>query len=159
MTTELRRARFGASLIFAAFGGTFATWASRIPAIQERLGLSASQLAVAVFGLAAGSVLALLASGPIIALLGTTRSVLLGGTVMASALPLIFLSPNLFWLTIALALFGTGNSLIDVAINAIAAQVEKATGDRFSLASMPFGASAGSSAPASARWPRTRNTR
>jgi hypothetical protein len=61
------RARIGVSVVFAVCGAGFATWAARVPAAQQRLGLDAGQLAVGVFGLAAGAVLALLAAGPVLA--------------------------------------------------------------------------------------------
>ena len=41
---ELRRARVGVCVIFVVCGAAFATWAARVPAVQERLGLSPGQL-------------------------------------------------------------------------------------------------------------------
>lgn len=124
MINEARRARFGVSLVFATCGAGFATWAARIPAVQEKLGLSAGQLAIGLFGLAAGSVLSLLCAGPLITKIGSRAGVVAGAAVLCSGLPLAALAPNLPLLVAALAVLGAGNSFLDVSMNAHAARVE-----------------------------------
>jgi MFS family permease len=121
---EPRRARFGVSVVFAACGAGFATWAARIPAVQEKLSLSAGQLAIGLFGLAAGSVLSLLCAGPLITKIGSRAGVVAGAAVLCSGLPLAALAPNLPSFVAALAVLGAGNSFLDVSMNAHAARVE-----------------------------------
>jgi MFS family permease len=123
-----RRARLGVSLVFAVCGAAFATWAARIPAAQERLGLSDGQLAVGLFGLAGGSVLALLAAAPLITVIGSRAASAVGAVVLCGSLPLVAAAPGPELFVAALVLLGVGNSLLDVTMNAHAARVEAAYG-------------------------------
>jgi MFS family permease len=123
-----RRARIGVSIVFLVCGAAFATWAARVPAAQERLGLSEGALALGLFGLAAGSVLAMLAAGPIITVIGSRRTSIVGAAVLCAALPAVAAAPDLGLFVAALAVLGVGNSLLDVAMNAHAARVEDAYG-------------------------------
>ncbi|MHA6626651.1 MFS transporter [Pseudonocardia sichuanensis] len=123
-----RRARFGVSIVFLVCGAAFATWAARVPAAQERLGLTEAELALGLFGLAAGSVLAMLAAGPIIAVIGSRRASIGGAAVLCAGLPAVAAAPDLGLFVAALAVLGVGNSLLDVSMNAHAARVEDAYG-------------------------------
>jgi MFS family permease len=123
-----RRARVGVSIVFALCGAAFATWAARVPAVQQRLGLGAGELAIGLFGLAAGSVAALLAAGPLITTIGSRRGALAGAVVLCGSLPLVALAPNLPMLVAALVVLGIGNSILDVSMNSHAARVEDAYG-------------------------------
>jgi MFS family permease len=124
MAGELRQARVGVSVVFAVCGAAFATWAARVPAVQARLGLSTGQLAVGLFGLAAGSVVALLVAGPLIAKIGSRSGVVIGAVVICSGLPLVAFAPGFVAFVGALVVVGIGNSLLDVSMNAHAARVE-----------------------------------
>ena len=128
MTTELRRARRSVSVIFAVCGAGFATWLARVPAVQAHLGLSTTQLATGLFGLAAGSVLALLIAGALITRIGSRAAVLVGATVLCGALPAVAFAPAFPLFVITLVTLGIGNSLLDVAMNSHAARVEAAYG-------------------------------
>jgi MFS family permease len=118
----------GVSVVFAVCGAAFATWAARVPAVQERLGLSTGQLAVGLFGLAAGSVFALLVAGPLIAKIGSRSGVVTGAVVICAGLPLVAFAPNFALFVAALVVMGIGNSLLDVSMNAHAARVEDGYG-------------------------------
>jgi MFS family permease len=124
MTTAASRARLGVSVVFAVSGAAFATWAARIPAVQDRLGLSAGELAIGLFGLACGAVLALLGSGPLLAKIGSRAGVVIGAIVLCGGLALVAFAPDLPVLVGLLAVFGAGNSLLDVSMNVHAARVE-----------------------------------
>ncbi|NMH78147.1 MFS transporter [Pseudonocardia xinjiangensis] len=128
MTAEPRRARVGVSVVFAACGAAFATWAARVPAVQADLGLGPGGLAVGLFGLAAGSVVTLLAAGPLITMIGSRAGALVGATILCVGLPLVAFAPNLEGFVAALVVLGIGNSLLDVSMNAHAARVEQAYG-------------------------------
>jgi MFS family permease len=128
MAGELRQARVGVSVVFAVCGAAFATWAARVPAVQERLGLSTGQLAVGLFGLAAGSVAALLVAGPLIAEIGSRSGVVIGAVVICSGLPMVAFAPGFALFVGALVVVGIGNSLLDVSMNAHAARVEDGYG-------------------------------
>lgn len=124
----LRRARVGVSVVFAVCGAAFATWAARVPAVQENLGLGAGELAVGLFGLAASSVAALTAAGPLITAIGSRKGAIAGALIICVGLPLVALAPNLGVLVAALVVLAAGNSLLDVSMNAHAARVEQAYG-------------------------------
>lgn len=116
---------------FIGSGFAFASWASRIPQVRDRLDLSTAALGLVLLAIAAGSVLALPASGPVIARIGSRRmvavmAVLLGsalvvaaGGVLAGALPL---------LVVGLFLLGLANGAWDVAMNVHGAVVERLVG-------------------------------
>jgi len=123
---ETRRARVAVSVVFAVCGAAFATWAARIPAVQGKLGIGAGALGIGLFGLAAGSVVALLAAGPMITKIGSRRGVLCGATVLCAGLPLVAFAPDVPLFVAALVVLGVGNSLLDVSMNAHAARVEEA---------------------------------
>jgi MFS family permease len=116
------------SLVFAVCGAAFATWAARVAAVQRQLGLSAAQVAAGLFGLAAGSVLALLAAGPLLTRIGSRRGVLAGAGVLCGGLPLVASAATFGLFVAALVVVGVGNSLLDVSMNAHAARVEHGYG-------------------------------
>src|SRR3954467_2586326 len=78
VTGELKRARLGVSVVFAVCGASFATWLARVPAVQEQLGLTTGQLATGLFGLAFGSVVALLGAGALLTRIGSRAAAVLG---------------------------------------------------------------------------------
>ncbi|NIH82748.1 MFS transporter [Amycolatopsis viridis] len=128
MNGELGRARRAVSVVFAVCGAAFGTWLARVPAVQERLGLSTGQLAAGLFGLAAGSVVALLVAGALITRTGSRAATLLGAVVLCGGLPLVAFAPSVPVFVAALVVLGIGNSTLDVAMNAHAARVEDGYG-------------------------------
>ena len=69
---------------FFLHGLVFSTWVSRIPAVQQKLGLSAPALGLALLGVAMGSVPALPVSGYLISKRGS-RPVLIASTCLYCA--------------------------------------------------------------------------
>jgi MFS family permease len=127
--TSWRNALF---LIFFLCGIGLASWVSRVPAVRDSLGASTLQMGVLIFGLAAGSIVGLLASSHILARFGakvTMLACLIGG-------PLGFLLAGIgatagpyFWLIFAgLAVFGAGSGMCDVAMNVSGAANERVLG-------------------------------
>ncbi|MBM7774735.1 MFS family permease [Actinokineospora baliensis] len=128
MTRRDQRARIGVSVVFAVCGAAFATWAARVPEVQGQAGVDTGQLAVALFGLAAGSVVALALSGSVIVKVGSRTGALSGAVLLCACLPLAAFAAGPASLTCVLFLLGAGNSLLDVSMNAHAARVEAAYG-------------------------------
>jgi predicted MFS family arabinose efflux permease len=122
---QLRRARGAASLIFFLTGAVFATWAARIPAVQERLDLSPGGLSVALVGMEAGALVGLTAGGRVVAALGSPPSLRLGFVVYPPALVAVAQAPDLAVLVAALAVMGAANSVIDVAMNVQGVELER----------------------------------
>ena len=124
----LRRARTGVALAFLLNGAIFATWAARVPAVKQDLGLGDGQLAIAFLCLNAGAVVGL-QLGPVLVSRRGSRGVLrLALPAFAVTLPLLALAWDLAALAAALVVFAVANSLIDVAMNAHGVVVERGYG-------------------------------
>ncbi|MFE4172724.1 MFS transporter [Streptomyces sp. NPDC056909] len=120
--------RVAVCTMFFITGAAFAAWAARVPAIQDRLGLSEGQLAVALVGLSSGAFLGLPLVGGLVARYGSRPVLFTGMTVYLAALPGLAFAPSLPMLTVTLALFACGNTAIDVAMNTQGVLVERAYG-------------------------------
>jgi MFS family permease len=123
----LRAAARGTYAAFIAAGFAFASWASRIPQVRDRLHLTPSELGLVLLSVAAGSVIALPLSGPVVHRLGSRR------TVTAMALLLAVGLGTAAWgylvgvlpVVIGLFLLGLANGAWDVAMNVQGAIVER----------------------------------
>ncbi len=128
---ELRRVRTAVFGYFFVLGAATATWSARLPAIKEALHLSDGGLGLALFAVPAGAVLTLRLSGRTVDRFGPARVLRTGGLLVAAALVLIGVGPqirNLPVLVVALAWFGMVAGLLDVAMNTCAARLEVAYG-------------------------------
>jgi MFS family permease len=115
-----------AALPFAANGILYGTWASRIPEIQARTGLSEGTLGLALLGLAVGLVVSASAAGPLVARLGAHRVTLVALALFAVAVVGPGLAVGLGSLAAVLVGVGLTSGLLDVSMNAWAAEVEAA---------------------------------
>ena len=119
--------RWSRAAIFSYFfilGAATATWAARLPAIKESLGLSDGQLGLALFAVPAGSVLTLALSGRIADRFGAVRVLRIAGVLTPAALIPIGLAGNLAALMVTLAVYGAVAGLLDVSMNACGARLE-----------------------------------
>jgi predicted MFS family arabinose efflux permease len=124
----LRRARIAVAAIFFLNGAGVASWVVRIPAVQERLGLTPGVLGLALLGGAVGALVAMPLAGRWVVRRGSgpvTRVTALG---FAAVLLLPPFASDAVTLTLALVAFGAGNGVLDVAMNAQAATVERGYG-------------------------------
>jgi fucose permease len=124
----LRRARAGVALTFLLNGAIFATWAARVPAVKQDLGLGDGQLAVAFVCLNAGAVVGLQLAAVLVARCGSRTVIRLALPAFAVTLLAVALASDLAVLSGALAAFAVANSLIDVAMNAHGVVVERGYG-------------------------------
>jgi fucose permease len=122
------RARVATTAIFFATGGIFASWGARIPAVQERLDLSAGELAIAILGIEGGAVLGLPLGGALTTRIGSRHTLRIGFVLYASAMVAVGASPELAALTAALALTSAATSLNDVAMNVQGVELERRCG-------------------------------
>ena len=125
---SLWAARLAVLGIFFLSGFGFASWAVRIPAVQQKLDLGEGLLGVALLGMAAGSLVSMPLAGWLVSRLGSRPVV--GATALAYslALPLLAVAPSLALLVSALALVGAATGSLDVSMNAQAVAVEKGSG-------------------------------
>ncbi len=118
--------------IFALCGLSMASWASRIPAIKEALAASTSSMGVLIFGLAAGSIVGLLASSHVIARFGARRTISAVLTIGAAGFAIIGLgasiNPSYAVVMVGLIVYGSMFSICDVAMNLQGAVNERVLG-------------------------------
>lgn len=121
---SLRLARLAVAATFLVNGLVLANWVVRIPAVRDKLALSEGTLGLALLGAAVGSLLAMPATGWLSPRFGSARVTRASALGFCAALPLLALAPNLPLLMLALVLFGACNGVMDVGMNAQAAEVE-----------------------------------
>ncbi len=110
--------------LFFLLGFCSATWASRIPAIQQSLGISDSFLGIILFALPVGSMLSLSFAGVLVTKLGSKKIALCALLSYAVLLCLIGLAQNISLLIGILVLFGMAGNTANIAINTQAVGVE-----------------------------------
>ena len=113
------------SLIFALNGLAFSNWFTRIPDTQQRLGLNTAQLGFVLLGMPLGSILIMPLTSWLLSRYGSSRTTF-WSTLFCC---LVIILPTLSWsftsLGVALLLLGFGNGSMDVAMNAMVADVEQ----------------------------------
>ncbi len=114
----LTRARVGTWTAFCVTGAVAATYAGRVPAVQDRLSLSPGGLAVAALAIEGGALLGLPLGAALVGRWGSRRSTQVGYAVFAPGLLVGALAPTPVWLAVGLALWAAANSVVDVALNA-----------------------------------------
>ncbi|HYC27854.1 MAG TPA: MFS transporter, partial [Chitinophagaceae bacterium] len=120
--------RIAVGVLFFLQGLCFASWASRIPTIQQQLHISDALLGVILFALPVGSMLSLLFSGRLVARYGSKRVATNALLLYSLFLPLIGLSGNIWVLIASLVLFGMAGNIANIAINTQAVHVESRYG-------------------------------
>lgn len=116
--------RIAVGTLFFLQGLCFATWASRIPSIQQQLGISESLLGVILFALPVGSMLSLVFSGKLVTKYGSKKVAVNALLLYSLLLPLIGFSQSVAVLIGSLVLFGAAGNMANIAINTQAVHVE-----------------------------------
>jgi MFS family permease len=119
------KARLAVMLAFITNGLLMATWASRIPAVQEKLALSDGELGIILAGFSAGLLTALLISAGLIARFGSHRIFHLSTLICCLTLPSLMIISHPIFLFVVLFLFGGGISAADMSMNEQAVFVER----------------------------------
>lgn len=120
--------RLAVGILFFLQGICFASWASRIPSIQQALALSDASLGIILLALPVGSMIALPFSGWLVTKFGSKRVATNALLLYAVLLIMIGLSNNLILLIISLVLFGMAGNISNIAINTQAVGVEEKYG-------------------------------
>jgi len=126
-----RRSRWagvGAAVYFLLTGITFATWASRVPAIKGGLDLSDGQFAIALLGLEAGAGSGLQLGALIVPCTGSREALTASLAVFTCALLGLAFAPSLLLLAASLFAFAALNSVADVAMNAQGVALQRLLG-------------------------------
>ncbi len=132
MTTppDVRAATRATYAAFIGAGFVFASWASRIPQVRDRLHLDPSQLGLVLLAIAAGSIIALPLSGPVVTRLGARWTVATMALLLTAGLSLASVGYLVGVLPVVVGLFvlGLANGAWDVAMNVHGALVERRLG-------------------------------
>ncbi|KRD35406.1 hypothetical protein ASE27_14785 [Oerskovia sp. Root918] len=120
--------------VFAVFflnGFNFASWASRLPAVRDALGLSEGSMGFLLLFAAIGSLLALPLSGMVVQRVGASRAVVIFATVNVAGLVVAVTGVSqgsVDVVRVGLFLFGIGTGVWDAAMNIEGAAVEQRLG-------------------------------
>lgn len=117
--------RVSISLFFFFYGFTFASWASRIPNIQQALDLSETRLGATLLAMPVGSFLTLPVSGYLTAKFGSRKVVMVSSVLYACLLVAIGFSSNVLQLSVSLFLFGSAGNMFNISVNTQAIALEK----------------------------------
>ncbi|RZI94490.1 MAG: MFS transporter, partial [Rubrivivax sp.] len=107
-------------------GGLF----SRLPDIQQALGLDEAGLGLALLGQPAGAILSFLFAAPLVERTGTRVVLLWTIPLMSAVMVAMALAPSLMLLFFAFVLYGSIFAISNIAINVEADRVEAARGRR-----------------------------
>ncbi|MFZ4181903.1 MFS transporter [Streptomyces sp. R02] len=125
---DFRRTQLAIAALFCFLGFQYATWASRIPALKERLDLSAGEVGLLLVVTGAGAA----ASFPLITFLmqrlGARRVALLSGLSLVAILLVLSVAPNYPTALVILCVDGVAVGCLNVAMNAQGAALEAAHG-------------------------------
>jgi len=119
-----RPARIAVSFLFFLTGLCFASWASRIPAIQQALHLSDGGLGGVLLALPVGSMISMPVAGWLVGRFGSRQVVLIAGLLYAIVLPVLGMVQAPWQLFAVLVLFGFTGNLANIAVNTQAVAVE-----------------------------------
>ena len=121
-------ARVAVSAAFLIHSTVSGTWAPRLPAIKESLGLSDGELGTALVGLAVGLLIGTRVAGAPVDRFGSRPVMRVGFPLLAATLVLPGLADSLVTLFLALFVLGLASGALDVAMNAQGIEVERALG-------------------------------
>ena len=122
--------RISISAFFFLHGICFASWASRIPNIQQSLHLNETSLGAVLFALPVGSFITLPFSGWVIAKKGSRRVIWATAFIYSCMLLCIGLASSVWQLVVALFFFGSSGNMFNIAFNTQAIGLEKNYGKR-----------------------------
>jgi len=120
-----RHARGAVAAIFLLNGVIFGSWATRIPAVRDRLELSDGELGIALASIAIGAIVSMPLAGAVAARLGSRRAMRVSFALTCVVVAVIALAPSLGVLCVLAFLFGASFGALDVAMNAHGVAVER----------------------------------
>jgi MFS family permease len=139
---EVRAARWAVLAVFLINGSYVGAWATRIPAIRDRLDLGDGQLGLGLGCVALGAIVAMPIAGALAARLGSRRATRVATVLASLGTAVLPLAPSFASFLALTFLFGVGMGSLDVTMNAHGVTVERRCG-RPILAGLHAGFSAG----------------
>lgn len=124
----IRHNRLSVSVFFLNLGMIFGTWASCIPSIKERFGLTDAELGNILFAIPAGQLIAMGLSAWIIKRIGSRRALQTGALLIPVIMTGAVLSDDMIAFITLLILFGMCDNLYNIAANTQGVNVEHSYG-------------------------------
>lgn len=124
-STSLLNSRIAVSTIFLCYGLTFASWASRIPTVQQKFQLSESELGALLLTLPIGSFISLPLAGFLVAKWNSRIVTQIAICLYLFSLFIIGFIENVYTLAFVLFCFGLMGNMVNIAINTQAVNLEK----------------------------------
>jgi MFS family permease len=112
--------------VFATNGLVIGAWAGVLPALRARLGIDAATLAVLLFTVGLAAVASMQVGGRLADRVGARRVVLATMPLLIVGPLVLAVAPSFGAAIVAGVLIGLGNGAMDVAMNALGVEVEKA---------------------------------
>lgn len=109
--------RISVKVFFFISGFIFATWASRIPALQQKFQLSDAELGSLLSTLPAGLMLSMPLAAYLVSKFNSRHIMLLGALLYVSLLCFVGLATSIWQLAIILFVFGASRNLFNISIN------------------------------------------
>lgn len=119
-----RKHRIAVSTLFFLQGISFATWASRIPSIQQKLQLTETALGAILFALPAGSMFSLPLSGWLVAKVGSRKVTIIGMLFYGLFLISLGFAYTKLSLVVVLVFYGLVGNMCNIALNTQAVGIE-----------------------------------
>lgn len=129
--SQIVRWRNAIFVIFLLPGVAMASWASRLPSVRDVLDIRIDQVGILILGVAAGSIVGLVASSFVVARFGAKRTIAAGLVVLSIGVAITGVGASIptFVVTFAgLLVFGAASGMTDVAMNVSGAANEQALG-------------------------------
>lgn len=122
--SQKRTIRIAVSALFFLTGFCFASWASRVSAIQQKLHLSEGLLGFVLIAPPIGSMISMFVAGRLVNKYGSRQVLMVAGLLYGGILPTLGLVDSLWQLFSCLILFGFCGNVANIAVNTQAVQVE-----------------------------------
>jgi hypothetical protein len=119
-----RRALIAIAIVFVCLGTVDGTWAARLPALQDRLGLDSGRLGIAILAATLFSMLSLPVAGMLASRYGSRLPTAAGIVIIGAGLACAGVAPSFATLLPSAALLGVGTGVLDVGANAHGVAVE-----------------------------------
>ena len=113
-----RKARIAIAVFFFLSGFGFATWASRIPGLQQQLHLNEAELGAVLFAMPAGLMCTLPLTGYLLRRFSSRYIMLLGALLFNTMMCLIGLVNEAWQFAVLLFCFGSSRNLMNISANA-----------------------------------------
>lgn len=120
-----RKIRIATAAFFFISGFGYATWASRIPALQQKLHLNDAQLGAVLFALPVGLMLTIPVTGSLLGRYSSRNIMFIGTVAFNLMLTLLGFTSEVWQLVLVLFCFGSSRNLMNISVNAQSVGVQK----------------------------------